>query len=124
MSFQKLNKCLREITKNNPDDEGLNTRELHEKYNLDPINVRLWRRAKTCWEKLEEIKPEICERSREISQDDGRRFPDHRWWQRMYESQSDEDEPEPLYVLPRPNRPNKNYNNIDSGNTDVDSGDE
>ena len=99
IKMQRLqNKCLREITKNNQEDQDLNTQALHEKYNIQPINVRLWERAKRCWDKLEHIQPQICDRAREISEQDRRIFPEHKWWRRMYESQLGDEEPEAIYV--------------------------
>ena len=52
--------------------------------------------------------------TREISQEDRRILPEHRWWRRMYESQMGDQEPESIYVYADA-RPDRNNNvNIDS----------
>ena len=94
MKFQRLqNKAIKYAIQN--DDEDLSIEEAHIKYKTEAINVRLHRRGKKTWNKLENFEPDLTERSLLESEDNTRK--DHYWWARLATSLA-VDEPEPIYT--------------------------
>ena len=78
--FQKFqNKILRKYIKGT-DDEDLTIEQLHEKYKIEPLNIRMNRRAKNTWTKFERIDQEVAEASLELNNLD---TVDHYWWRRI-----------------------------------------
>ena len=97
MKLQKLQnnvigKFIHWNAENTDDDE--NIEQLHQRYKIEPINVRMYRRARKTWDKLPVKDEALCNRSIESSQE--RNFKDHCWWKRVV-SIIEEDEPEPDY---------------------------
>ena len=54
---------------------------LHNKYKIEPINIRMHRRAVNTWDSLKEVDAETCARSVEASEDS--LITDHYWWRRI-----------------------------------------
>ena len=64
------------------DSDSADTIEaLHDKYKIEPINARMYRRAEKTWQKLKEVDAETCTRS--IEANDDRLIKDHYWWRRV-----------------------------------------
>ena len=78
--FQKFqNKILRKYIKGT-NDEDLTIEQLHEKYKIEPLNLRMNRRAKNIWTKFERIDQKVAEASLELNNSD---TADHYWWRRI-----------------------------------------
>ena len=75
------NSTLRKFTRSQDEDNQATIEELHEKYNLTAINVRMHRRATKTWNKLRNINRELTERS--SLEDDNDLAKDHYWWNRV-----------------------------------------
>ena len=84
-NLQNISRCT--------DNSGKITEELHEIYDIEPLNIRFYRAANKLWSKLEQNEQELCDRS--MVQNDGR--DDHYWWKRAAKFLSNE-EPQPMYV--------------------------
>lgn len=91
---QFQNKSLKICCRGNLEDQGLTIEEIHLKYNVEPINIRLYRLAQKAWDKAEMLMPDLAEETRALNNLDS---PDHYWWKRIgaYIAQ---DEPQPIYV--------------------------
>ena len=64
------------------DSDSADTIEaLHDKYKIEPINARMYRRAEKTWQKLKEVDTETCTRS--IEANDDRLAKDHYWGRRV-----------------------------------------
>ena len=97
MKLQKLqNNVIRKFIYWNVEDtdDDENIEQLHRQYKIEPINVRMYQRARKTWDKLSVKDEALCNRSIEASQE--RNFKDHYWWRRVA-SIIEEDEPEPEY---------------------------
>ena len=78
--FQKFqNKILRKYIKG-ADVEDLTIEQLHGKCKIEPLNLRMNRRAKNTWTKFERIDQEVAEASMELNNSD---TADHYWWRRI-----------------------------------------
>ena len=86
------NKVLRKFIKQEDDDQ-LDIDQLHEKYKIEVLNVRMMRRAKNTWEKLQNIEPELGDMTAQMN---GDQTTDHYWWRRVGAYVEQED-PEPDY---------------------------
>ena len=85
------------IEENDEEEERPNIQELHNRYKLEPINVRLFRRAKDSWERFRNVYPEIATRSETIEIQQGEEVnKDHLWWPRVAKYIA-RDEPQPIY---------------------------
>ena len=110
LQLQRIqNYCIKDITKTNPEDRDLNIRQLHEKYEMEALNIRLHNRTKKCWDKLSEIQPDLCNTSLELNE---LPFGEHSWWPRLGKYISMED-PEPIYVK-EINRPHEDESDSES----------
>ena len=63
----------------NTENENKTIKQLHETYEIDAINVRLYNAADKLWNKFSEKEPEIQNRSRIENQNNVK---DHSWWPR------------------------------------------
>ena len=79
-------------TGDNEDQESIE--ELHVKFNMEPINKRMHRRAVKNWERFASIDEEMSNRSMEANRDNTAR--DHYWWRRIA-PYVEEEEPEAIY---------------------------
>ena len=59
---------------------SVNSRQLHDRYGMEAINVILYDRAVKIWNKLENIDHNLVNESMEMEDDDR---PDHTWWRRV-----------------------------------------
>lgn len=71
------NRFLRKLANQNIDTINLNIEEIHRKFKFEATNERLFRLADKAWNKIEEINPELVERSNENI------LNDHFWWKRI-----------------------------------------
>ena len=118
MKLQTIqNKCLKMLTSTVPEDRNKTMKSLHEKYDLQPMNVRLWRRTKKTWEKLETLKPDLVEKSRALNDRNQNFTPDHYWWRRLGVIENQE-EPEPKYVKREINREHQDEDDSDAEEND------
>ena len=91
---QFQNGTLRQYTRRNEEDRELTIEELHDKYKMEAINVRMHRRAQKTWHKLRNINGELVDRSQAEDRTGTR---DHYWWRRISPYINDED-PEPWFM--------------------------
>ena len=56
-------------------------KELHDKYKVEAINSRMYRRAQNTWNKLKSINDELIERTEAVDNENDTR--DHYWWRRI-----------------------------------------
>ena len=70
-------KALRSAAKERPIDRRSTNEELHHKFNVEALNVRLYNMASKTWTKLETTNPEIMEMTNALDGGIGR---DHYWW--------------------------------------------
>ena len=79
-------------------NEGIERRssneELHVKYQMEPINQRIFNLANNVWNKLIHADPDIIEEAETLNTFPGR---EHKWWPRTYVTISN-NLPEPIYV--------------------------
>ena len=87
------NRAAKFINKYNGDN--LTVREIQEKYNLEPLNVRLYHRANKCWDRFTRLQPNLTEQS--TQENNNLNIKDHFWWRRVafYVNQPP---PEPMYT--------------------------
>ena len=78
-SFQ--NGTIRRFIHRQQRDQQIDIEELHQEYNIEPVNKRMFRRAKKTWEKFTTKEPELAEATMEMNQQ--RDTNDHYWWQRV-----------------------------------------
>ena len=79
---QFQNRVLRNSTRRNNEDNELTIAELHEKYKIEAINVRLYRLACKVWDKLTITNEDLVMESEE--EDDNHPYiNDHFWWKRI-----------------------------------------
>ena len=86
------NKNLRNISRYT-DNRDKNVKELHETYNMEPLNIRFYTAVNKLWSKLEQKEQQLCSRSMALN--DGR--DDHYWWKRAAKILTEE-EPESIYT--------------------------
>ena len=55
------NKNLRNISRYT-DNSDKNAEELHDSYNMEPLNIRFYRAANKLWSKLEQKEQQLCNR--------------------------------------------------------------
>ena len=87
------NKAIRFINKHSGDE--LSIEETHERYRLEPINTRLFKRANKSWDKLNLLEPGLVEHSRMENETEDRT--DHYWWRRIA-SFVEGPQPDPFYA--------------------------
>ena len=78
----------------NPEDEILTSGQLHNKYQIEAINVRLYRLAEKIWNKLSVTDEDLIRQSEEENDDPLAR--DHFWWRRITPYIGN-NEPQPIY---------------------------
>ena len=86
-------RALRTIAKEGRDSRSTNE-ELHIRYNIEPINQRIFNLSSRIWNKFIEQEPEILDLSEQLENYPGR---EHKWWPRTYTTIIN-DLPEPVYV--------------------------
>ena len=83
---QFQNKNIRQLHfkgRNNEDEVRLTLKEMHKLYKLDPINIRIYKRAQATWERFRNLNPELAEISQQIDEEIGQINRDHYWWPRV-----------------------------------------
>ena len=94
LKMQRIqNKAIKFI--NRYSEDQLTIEESHIRYKLDPMNIRLHKRANKCWDRFCINQEELAERSRMASEERDNR--DHFWWRRI-SPYVDSPQPEPVYV--------------------------
>ena len=73
------NRGMRIVAKYDENLENKTIEDIHSILNLEPMNVRLYRRLEKLWQKIEEKEPELHERS---MRENHSLFADHKWWTR------------------------------------------
>ena len=53
--------------------------DLHDIYNLETVNVRMYRALKKLWDKMRRKEPNIYS---ELTEENNSIFNDHKWWNR------------------------------------------
>ena len=95
LNIQRIqNKNLKIATRNDERYENKTTQEIHEEFNIEAMNVRLYDRMIKLWNKVEAKDIAIYDRSMNMNRDDLR---DHSWWPRTALKYIDET-PNPIYV--------------------------
>ena len=92
------NRALHNAVKDT-DERNLTTEQLHTKFNLDPINMRLHNRLIKTWNKIQILNEELYDATEQANDIN---FPDHNWWPRVGRAYV-ADPPEPMYVYHSPN---------------------
>ena len=94
LQLQRIqNKAIRFIKKYC--EENLSIEQTHNRYNIDPLNVRLINKAKRSWERFKTIEEEIATESTNENQDISTK--DHHWWRRVADIVA-RPVPDPVYV--------------------------
>ena len=62
-------------------DQHTDIAELHERYNIEPVNKRMFRRAEKTWRKFELKEQELALQSMNLNNENESR--DHYWWSRV-----------------------------------------
>ena len=75
-------------------DQQKTIKDLHEQFNIESINTRLYNRLQKAWNKIKEIDPDLYAESEQTARE-GRR--DHYWWPSVGKTYND-NPPEPIYV--------------------------
>ena len=88
------NVALRAAAKERPSDRRSTNEELHNKYQLETINVRLHNQAQKVWNRLESINPEWTNNTQQIIDQTER---DHTWWPSVCRFLG-RNPPEPIYI--------------------------
>ena len=88
--FQQFqNATITQMTRNWNDNPQPTIEEIHDIYNVEPINTRMHRRAKSTWRKLRGLNPELTNRSEQ--EDGNEEGKDHYWWNRLSPYANSED---------------------------------
>ena len=91
--FQNI--CIRQAIANNPQDQGTSMEDLHDKYKIEPYNIRLHRLANRTWDRIGLVNNVLVESSNVESNIPNKQ--DHRWWPRVA-PYVDGNQPEPIYI--------------------------
>ena len=86
-------KAIRAIAKEGRDRRSTNE-ILHKRYNIEPVNQRLFNLATRTWQKLSQSDPEVTELSEQLDNYPGR---EHKWWPRTSVLMRS-NYPDPIYV--------------------------
>ena len=78
---QFQNKVLRTATRENGEDNRLSISELHTKYKIDAVNIRLYRLASKVWTRLTTTNEDLVTESQQ--QNEIITTNDHYWWRRI-----------------------------------------
>ena len=94
LTMQRIqNKNLKMIALNT-DHHRETMEQLHERYEIETINIRFYRATLKLWNKMGESKPEIYQKS---MRENNSPFLDHSWWKRVA-TVIEEGEPNPRYT--------------------------
>ena len=91
---QFQNGVIRRFIHKDQNNDRETSEQLHEKYKLEPLNMRMRRRAAKTWEKFNNIEEELAQRS--VAMNAAGVPGDHYWWRRVA-SYMVEDDPEAMY---------------------------
>ena len=94
MKLQRLQNRALKLAVRRTDDRYMTLKDIHEKYNIQAINVRLDTRFRRTWDKMERINEDLYNDSIRTAREGQR---DHNWWPsvgRAYLAPP----PEPVYV--------------------------
>ena len=93
-NMQKIqNRNLRIINKNDNND-STTMKQLHDHYNIEPINTRLFKAAQKLWNKFQKEEADIYEKS---TMENRNPIRDHTWWPRTA-LRVEIGEPPPIYT--------------------------
>ena len=95
MKMQRVQNMALKQAVRDTDDRYMTIKNIHEKYGVEAINVRLAARLTKTWDKIELNHPDLHQRST-AANNNGLR--DHYWWPRARRKAS-LDPPEPLYTF-------------------------
>ena len=87
------NRALRYAVKGT-DDRHKTIEQLHEMFEIDALNVRLYNRLIKTWHKIQDINEDLFDATAEANNEDTR---DHYWWPRVGRVYAG-DPPEPMYT--------------------------
>lgn len=71
------NRFLRSLANHDIETINMSIEDIHRKFKFEAINERLFRLAEKAWNKIEEINPELVDRS------NNNNATDHYWWRRI-----------------------------------------
>ena len=94
VTMQVLQNRALKMAVNGTPDQQKTIRELHEQFNVETINLRLYNRLQKSWNKIEELDPDLYAVSGQTAREGGR---DHYWWPSVGKTY-DGNPPEPIYV--------------------------
>ena len=94
LKLQRIQNSAIKFIKSN-DNEQLTIEEAHKKYNIEAVNVRLFKRAQKMWDRFTIAESELVERS--MAENEQIDTKDHYWWKRLA-SGIDNQEPNPIYT--------------------------
>ena len=77
VTMQVLQNRALKMGVNGTPDQQKTIRELHEQFNVETINLRLYNRLQKSWNKIEELDPDLYAVSGQTAREGGR---DHYWW--------------------------------------------
>ena len=94
MKMQRVqNKATKFINKFS--NENLSIEQIHKKYKIEPVNKRIYNRAKRSWQRLAQIETDLADAS--TNENTNREAKDHYWWNRVA-GYLNTPEPEPIYA--------------------------
>ena len=62
------NGIIRRFIHRQQQGQQINIEKLHQEYNIEPVNTRMFRRAEKTWEKFTTKEPELAEATMEMNQ--------------------------------------------------------
>ena len=78
----------------NTEDRYKTVEELHNLFQIEPLNIRLYNRLQKTWNKIQELDVELCDQT-EVANNNNIR--DHSWWPRVGHAYV-QDPPDPMYT--------------------------
>ena len=94
MKMQRVqNKATKFINKFS--NENLSIEQIHKKYKIEPVNKRIYNRAKRSWQRFAQIETDLADAS--TNENTNRETKDHYWWNRVA-GYLNTPEPEPIYA--------------------------
>ena len=94
LKMQRIqNSALRNAVRGT-EDSHMTVEQLHEKFGLETMNVRLYNRMTKTWNKIQALNEDVYNITEEANNEDVR---DHNWWPRVGRAYV-ADPPEPMYT--------------------------
>ena len=88
------NIAIRGAAKEKPNETRSTNQQLHEKFKVEAINTRIYNQAKTTWQKMEILYPELINSLSESVESTPK---DHAWWPSTCRFISNPP-PEPIFI--------------------------